>query len=63
MFGAKADAPPTTHAHHFIFGMILMPVTFIALYYRIWIGPVLVGIVMALIFSEAKELVLMNWGQ
>ena len=62
MFGGKENAP-TTHVHHFVFGMLLMPVTFIALYWRIWFGPVLVGIVMALIFSEAKELILMNWGQ
>ncbi len=51
------------HIHHFVFGMILMPVTFIALYWRLWTGPVLVGIVMALVFSEIKELVLMNWSQ
>jgi len=61
VFG-KQDVP-TSHIHHFIFGMILMPVTFIALYWDSWLGPVLVGIVMALIGSEAKELVLMNWGQ
>ena len=61
MFGGKATAP-TSHIHHFVFGMLLMPITFIALYWRLWFGPVLVGIVMALIFSEIKELVLMNWG-
>ncbi len=49
------------HIHHFIFGMILMPITFIALYWRLWYGPVLVGTVMALIGSEFKELILMNW--
>lgn len=49
------------HIHHFIFGMILMPITFISLYWRLWYGPVLVGIVMALIGSEFKELLLMNW--
>ncbi len=54
---------PNTHIHHFVFGMILMPVTFIALYWRLWYGPVLVGLVMALIFSEIKELILMSWGQ
>jgi len=62
MFGGKETAP-TSHIHHFVFGMLLMPVTFIALYWRLWFGPVLVGIVMALVFSEAKELILMNWGQ
>jgi hypothetical protein len=62
MFGGKETAP-TSHIHHFVFGMLLMPVTFIALYWRLWFGPVLVGIVMALIFSELKELILMNWGQ
>jgi hypothetical protein len=61
MFGKENS--PTTHIHHFVFGMVLMPVTFIALYWRIWYGPVLVGIVMALIFSEMKELLLMNWGR
>lgn len=54
---------PSTHIHHFVFGMILMPLTFIALYWRFWYGPILVGVVMALIFSEIKELVLMSWGQ
>ena len=62
MFGGKETAP-TSHIHHFVFGMLLMPVTFIALYWRLWFGPVLVGIVMALVFSEAKELILMNWSQ
>ena len=61
MFGGKETAP-ASHIHHFVFGMILMPVTFLALYWRLWFGPVLVGIVMALIFSEIKELVLMQWG-
>jgi len=54
---------PNTHLHHFVFGMLLMPLTFIALYWRFWWGPVLAGVVMALVFSEIKELVLMNWGQ
>jgi len=62
MFGGK-DTTPTSHIHHFVFGMLLMPITFIALYWRLWFGPVLVGIVMALIFSELKELILMNWAQ
>lgn len=61
MFGGKVTAP-TSHIHHFIFGMFLMPITFIALYWRLWFGPVLVGVVIALIFSEVKELILMNWG-
>ncbi len=54
---------PNTHIHHFVFGMFFMPITFLALYWRLWYGPVLVGLVMALIFSEIKELILMNWGQ
>jgi len=62
MFGGKENAP-TSHVHHFVFGMFLMPITFIALYLRLWYGPVLVGVVMALIFSEVKELILMTWGQ
>lgn len=61
-FGAK-DQVPNTHVHHFVFGMMLMPFSFIALYWRFWYGPVLAGIVMALVFSEIKELVLMNWSQ
>jgi hypothetical protein len=59
MFGGTSA--PTSHIHHFVFGMFLMPITFIALYWRLWYGPVLVGVVMALIFSEVKELLLMNW--
>jgi hypothetical protein len=51
------------HIHHFIFGMVLMPLTFIVLYWHFWFSPVLVGVVMALVFSEIKELVLMSWGQ
>jgi hypothetical protein len=54
---------PNTHVHHFVFGMALMPVTFVALYWRFWYGPVLAGVVMSLVFSEIKELVLMNWSQ
>lgn len=59
---SKQDTP-NTHIHHFVFGMVLMPVTFIALYWRLWYAPVLAGLVMALVFSEIKELILMNWGQ
>jgi len=62
MFGGKVGTP-TTHIHHFVFGMFLMPLTFIALYWRLWYGPMLVGVVMALIFSEVKELMFMNWGR
>ncbi len=61
-FGGRKDVP-NTHVHHFVFGMVLMPVTFIALYWRFWYGPVLAGVVMALVFSEIKELFLMNWSQ
>jgi len=62
MFGGKGDEP-AIHVHHFVFGMFLMPISFIALYWRVWFAPVLVGIVMALIFSEVKELILMSWGR
>ena len=51
------------HIHHFMFGIIVMPLTFVALYWQLWYAPILVGIVMALIGSEVKELVLMQWGQ
>jgi hypothetical protein len=51
------------HIHHFVFGIIIMPATFIVLYWRFWYAPVLVGIVMALIGSEVKELILMNWAR
>ena len=61
-FGGQKEVP-NTHLHHFVFGMLLMPLTFIALYWRFWWGPILAGVVMALVFSEIKELVLMNWGQ
>ena len=60
--GGQKDAP-NTHIHHFVFGMGLMPFTFIALYWRFWYGPILAGVVMALVFSEVKELILMNWSQ
>jgi len=30
IFGGKHDGP-TSHIHHFVFGMLLMPITFIAL--------------------------------
>jgi len=60
--GGQKDVP-NTHIHHFVFGMGLMPFTFIALYWRFWYGPILAGVVMALVFSEIKELILMNWGE
>jgi len=40
-----------------------MPITLIAVYWRVWEGPILAGIIMALIGSEVKELILMSWGQ
>lgn len=51
------------HIHHFVFGIVIMPITFLSLYWRSWAGPILVGVVMALIGSEVKELILMSWGQ
>lgn len=60
--GAQKDVP-NTHIHHFVFGMLLMPFTFYALYWRLWFGPILAGVVMSLVFSEIKELVMMSWGQ
>ena len=60
--GGQKDVP-NTHIHHFVFGMILMPFTFYALYWHDWFGPILAGVVVSLVFSEIKELVLMNWGQ
>ena len=62
VIGGQKDVP-NTHIHHFVFGMGLMPFVFIALYWRLWYGPILAGVVMALVFSEFKELILMNWGQ
>lgn len=61
-FGGQKDVP-NTHIHHFVFGMGLMPFTFVLLYWHLWYGSVLAGVVMALVFSEFKELILMNWGQ
>jgi len=60
--GGQKDAP-NTHIHHFVFGMLVMPFTFYALYWRLWFGPILAGVVMALVFSEIKELIFMNWQQ
>jgi len=62
VLGGQEDAP-NTHIHHFVFGMLLMPFTFYALYWRLWFGPILAGVVMALVFSEIRELIFMNWQQ
>jgi len=58
-FGDKSNI----HIHHFTFGIIVMPLTFVALYLQFWYAPILVGNVIALIGSEVKGLVLMQWGQ
>jgi len=52
------------HLHHFLFGLALMPLTWIASeseHYEI--AEVLAGTVTALVLSEIKQLILQNWNQ
>jgi hypothetical protein len=52
------------HLHHFLFGLALMPFTWIASESEQYeIADVLAGTVTALLLSEIKELVLQNWSQ
>lgn len=52
------------HLHHFLFGLALMPLTWVAgesEHYEM--ADVLAGAVTALVLSEIKQLILQNWGQ
>jgi hypothetical protein len=52
------------HVHHFIFGLALVPLTWVAdRSEHDEIADVLAGVVTALVLSEIKELVLQNWSQ
>jgi hypothetical protein len=52
------------HLHHFLFGLALMPLTWIASESEQYeIADVLAGAVTALVLSEIKQLVLQNWSQ
>lgn len=52
------------HVHHFIFGVALMPLTWVAGgTEHDEISDVLAGVVTALVLSEIKELILQNWSQ
>jgi len=50
------------HLHHFLFGLALMPVTWLLFYYDfLTLGSVTSGLIAALIASETKELILQRW--
>lgn len=50
------------HLHHFIFGLILTPITAVLLIYNDFtVAGVLGGVIMALVLSEAKQLILQDW--
>jgi hypothetical protein len=50
--------------HHFIFGLALVPLTWVAdRSEHDEIADVLAGVVTALVLSEIKELLLQNWIQ
>jgi hypothetical protein len=52
------------HVHHFIFGLALVPLTWVAdRSEHDEIADVLAGAVTALVLSEIKELLLQNWSQ
>jgi hypothetical protein len=52
------------HVHHFLLGLALMPLTWIAgESEQDEIADVLAGVVTALVLSEIKELVLQNWSE
>ena len=52
------------HVHHFIFGLALVPLTWVAdRSEHDEIADVLAGVVTALVLSEIKELLLQNWSQ
>lgn len=52
------------HIHHFLLGIILFVPTCAAFYYdQPTAGFLLGGLVTALILSEAKELVIQQWGE
>jgi len=52
------------HLHHFLFGLALMPLAWIASESQEYeIADVLAGAVTALVLSEIKQLILQNWSQ
>jgi len=52
------------HLHHFLFGLALMPLTWVASESEQHeITDVLAGTVTALVLSEIKQLILQNWSQ
>jgi hypothetical protein len=51
------------HLHHFLFGLALAPITWILFALnQDFVATMLAGLVAALIASEMKELILMEWG-
>jgi hypothetical protein len=52
------------HLHHFLFGLALMPLTWVAgESQHDQVADVLAGAVTALILSEIKQLIIQNWSQ
>ena len=54
------------HIHHFVWGILSAFLAILALYYGLgdsYLGLFLAGIAVALISSEAKELVLSRWSR
>jgi hypothetical protein len=51
------------HIHHFVWGMIVFGAAYWLLYFSVeWWAMLFSGLGLALIASEAKELVLQKWG-
>jgi len=51
------------HIHHFNFGLAMLPLILLGLYYDQMWAPGLAGISTSLIGTEGYELVTMRWGQ
>jgi hypothetical protein len=50
------------HLHHFLFGLALAPITWVCFALgQDFVATLLAGLVAALIASEAKELILLEW--
>ena len=57
----RVSADKKVHIHHFVFGMALMPVVMVALWFHYWLAPAFAGVQLALIGSETKELLYQHW--
>jgi hypothetical protein len=64
MIQRQAPGRNRIHVHHFVWGIVAAFVAIGALYYDlVYLGVFAAGIGVALIASEAKELVLQKWGR